>query len=426
MTEHFNKINTVTGELTFDGDKSISHRALIFSAMADGVSEIRNRNRGLDVESTINTLRALGIEIGEKDDLTIVRGNGKGQFRKPAQELDAGNSGTTARLLSGLLSVQNFESTITGDRSLSRRPMRRVIEPLRLMGANIKSSDGFLPLHFYPADELSAIRFDLTVPSAQVKTAIILAALHLDEDTTIKETVRSRNHTEKMLGLPVMELPEGNIILVNSTFYPQPKEYNVPGDISSASFFIILTLLTQDSQLLLKGVLLNPQRIAFISHLIRMGADIKIHERSSGSEEPVGDIEIRSSKLQNVDFIENEIPSLIDELPVLTVAGLFAAGRFTLRNAAELRVKESDRIESMVINIRKLGIEVDVAPDGYTFIGGNRPKGGVLFDTFGDHRIAMSMIILSFLLNDGAKINNLSSVKISNPEFFNQLKKITA
>ncbi|NUN09340.1 MAG: 3-phosphoshikimate 1-carboxyvinyltransferase [Ignavibacteriaceae bacterium] len=425
MTEKFNKVLQVSGELTFDGDKSVSHRALIFSAMAEGDSIIRNINRGLDVNSTMNCLRELGVRIEDKNDFLIVHGKGLKGFERPERMLDAGNSGTTARLLSGLLSVQNFKSEITGDESLCRRPMKRVCDPLREMGANIKSNDGFLPLTFFPSNELSAIRYQLTIPSAQVKTAIILAALHLDEDTTIKETAGSRNHTENMLGLPVNPSPDGNIILINSSFYPSPREYDIPGDISSASFFIVLCLLVPDSHLVLKSVLLNSQRLAFIKHLQNMGADITMLKDDGTSGELTGSIEVKYSQLRNVPFVNEMIPSLIDELPILTIAGLFAEGDFCLTNANELRVKESDRIESMVANIRLMGINVDVYEDGYKFPGNNTPTGGLLFDSYGDHRIAMSLIILALLLKDGAKINNLSAVKISNPNFFDQLKKIT-
>jgi len=425
MTEQFHPINSVSGELRFDGDKSISHRALIFSAMAEGESVIKNINRGKDVHSTLECMRLLGAEITTEGDIVRVKGKGYLGFTRPREELYAGNSGTTARLLSGLLSAQKFESVITGDDSLSRRPMKRVYEPLRQMGARIKSENGYLPLKFFPSDELSSLRYEMSIPSAQVKTALVLSGLHIEEDTTIKEPAGNRDHTEKMLGLPVKNLDSGNIILVNRSFYPQAREYFIPGDISSASFFIVLGLLAKGSDLVIKNVLLNPQRITFISHLQKMGARIEILTRDVSAGEPYGDLHIGTSELENIRIADKDVPMLIDEIPVLSIAGLFASGKFTVENAEELRVKESDRINSVVTNIRKLGIVVEENSDGFSFMPEFNYSGEPVFESYGDHRIAMSFSILSLLLKDGAKINNLSSVKISNPEFFNQLKSIS-
>ncbi len=425
MIEKFEPVSEVSGELYFDGDKSISHRTLIFSAMAEGESVIRNINRGLDVRSTMDCLRQLGAEIADDGDQVLVRGVGFRGFRQPELELNAGNSGTTARLLSGLLSVQNFPSTLIGDESLSKRPMKRVCEPLRLMGAQIKTTNGFLPVSFFPSEEISHIKFEMNIPSAQVKTALVLAGLHIEEDTIITEPAGSRDHTEKMLGLPVRATDNGNLILVNKSFYPVKNNYFVPGDISSASFFIVLGLLAENSNLLIKNVLLNTQRIAFISHLQKMGAKITLIQKDISAGEPYGDIRVESSTLQNIELSGNEIPMLIDEIPVLSVAALFSEGKFILKDAHELRVKESDRINSVVVNLRKLGLEVDESNDGFSFSPGFNIKTEPVFETFGDHRIAMTFVILSVLLKDGAKINNLGIVKISNPEFFNQLKSIS-
>ncbi len=421
MIKSFSKIRPFKGELSFKGDKSVSHRALIFSAMAEGESIIYNLSDSADVNSTISCLQELGVEIIKERNYHKISGAGFRGFRKPGKQLDAGNSGTTARLMTGLLSVQDFESVITGDESLSMRPMDRVIHPLSLMGAGITSGNGRLPLSIFPSGTLKNISYVMIVPSAQVKSAIILAGLHLNEVSTILETLPTRNHTEMMLGLPIEKTASGLLIKVSREHYPRPKEFHIPGDISSASFFIVLTLLIPGARLLIKDILINESRTAFIKILQEMGADISIIPKGGSGGEPCGDINVEGSNLKNVKIPGDVIAEIIDEIPALTIAGIFASGAFVLRNASELRVKETDRIRALVDNLDLAGLLVKEYPDGFS-VEGKITKEMPVFDSFGDHRIAMAFIILSCLLEKGGSIIGPECISISNPEFLEQLK----
>lgn len=424
MIQSFNKINKVSGKLSLSGDKSISHRALLISSLADGKSYIKNISNSDDVNSTINCLRELGIRVEVDNNETIVFGSGFKGYQKPFKPLNAGNSGTTARLLAGILAAQNFESTIIGDESLSSRPMKRVIEPITQMGSRIESSDVKLPLKIFPVDNLNSIKYAMPVASAQVKSAILLAGLHLSEQTSVIESIQTRNHTENLLGLFVAK--EGNDVIssVSRSNYPVAKEYFIPGDISSAMFFIILTLLTKNSELLIKDVSLNPTRTECLGLLKRMGGYIQIEEKGISNNEIYGDLLVKSSDLSNIK-IENEIiPLIIDEIPALTIAGIYADGNFELKSAAELRVKESDRIKAICANLLKLGLDVDEYDDGFT-VSGKIKMSPEPFDSFGDHRIAMAFAILSSLLKEGGQVERFESAAVSNPNFLKQLKSIT-
>ena len=425
MIQSFNKIIKVSGTLSLSGDKSISHRALLISSLAEGKSYIKNLSDSDDVKSTISCLQALGIEIEFKSNELIVDGSGYKGYRKPLNSLNAGNSGTTARLLAGILSVQKFESIITGDSSLSSRPMKRVIEPLAQMGAIFDSENGKLPLKIFPSDNLRATNYNMPVASAQVKSAVLLAGLHLDEKTTVTESVQTRNHTENYLGLSVVR--EGNNILssVSRKNYPVVKEYFIPGDISSAMFFIVLTLLTNNSELIIKDISLNTTRIRCLSILKSMGGKIQIDERGVSNNEIFGDVIVKSSHLLNVKIDEEIIPLIIDEIPILTIAGIFAEGDFELRGASELRIKESDRIKAICNNLLKLGLDLEEFEDGFR-LSGSIKKQSATFDSFGDHRIAMAFSILSSLLKDGGEVEGFESVSVSNPDFLKQLNSISS
>lgn len=424
MIQSFNKISSVKGELTFCGDKSISHRALLIASLADGKSILRNLSDSDDVKSTINCLKELGIRIESKNNETIVIGRGFNGYQKPLKPLNAGNSGTTARLLSGILAAQNFESTIIGDESLSSRPMKRIIEPLTQMNAQIVSSDGRIPLTIFPADNFKSIKYEMPVVSAQVKSAVLLAGLHLDETTILIESTPTRNHTENLLGLTV-EREENKIkSFVSRKNYPNPEEYFIPGDISSAMFFIVLTLLSNNSELTIKNLLLNPTRTECLNILKRMGGKIQIEEKGESNNELFGDVIVKSSTLINVIIDKEIIPLIIDEIPILTIAGIFADGEFQLRGASELRVKESDRIKAITTNLLKLGLNVEEFDDGVKVFG-KIQKSSEPFESFGDHRIAMTFAILSSILKEGGKVGRFESVSVSNPGFLKQMRQVS-
>jgi len=340
--------------------------------------------------------------------------------------LNAGNSGTTARLLAGILSVQKFESILIGDESLSSRPMRRVFEPLTQMGSKIKSSnDGKLPLNIYPSEKLHAIRYHLPVASAQVKSAILFAGLHLEDETIVIESMQTRNHTENLLELRVVKEDEKIISTVSKNNYPEANEYFIPGDISSAMFFIVLTLLTKNSELFIRDISLNPTRTECLNLLIRMGGNIQIEEKRISNNEVYGDLLVKSSDLSNIK-IENEIiPLIIDEIPVLTIAGIFAEGLFELRGASELRVKESDRIKAICSNLLKVGLDVEEFDDGFR-VSGSIKKQSEPFNSFCDHRIAMAFAILSSLFDKDSSVEGFECASISNPYFLKQLQAISS
>jgi 3-phosphoshikimate 1-carboxyvinyltransferase len=424
MIQSFKKIKKISGTLSLPGDKSISHRALLFAALAEGESTIENLPESEDVQSTINCLKQLGVEILKKDNKTIVKGKGYKGLKKPDKPLNAGNSGTTARLLSGILITQDFESVITGDESLSNRPMKRIVEPLQLMGGNIEGSENeTLPLIIHPAIKLIAIDYVLPVASAQVKSAIILAALHIDETTRITEQNQTRNHTEQMLSLGIEKNQVNKVISVSKRNYTVPQKYILPGDISSAAYFMVLSLYAEGSNFSLKNISLNPTRTAFLQILNQMGATISISEQGVFNGEQYGVISVRNCRLKNVQIPKDIIPNIIDEIPVLAIVGVLAEGTFEIRNARELRIKESDRIKSICYNLNLLGLDVKEFDDGFKFSGViNKRK--PLFKSFGDHRIAMAFGILSCLLEDGGKVGGFEAVSVSNPGFVNQLKQI--
>jgi len=424
MIQEFNSIEKVRGQLNLPGDKSISHRAVIFSAMAKGVSEISNLSDGEDVKSTISCLEAMGAEIERVGRSAKVSGKGFKNFTESSSPLNAGNSGTTARLLSGLLAAQNFDSIIIGDDSLSKRPMERVVDPLKLMGANIETTEAkTLPAKIFHVKKLDSINYCLPVASAQVKSAVLLAALHCDGITSVTDQYQTRDHTERMLNLSTSIRGKEKIIHASRVNYPHPSSYSIPSDISTASFFIVLALLTKNSELKLIDVSLNETRIGILKVLKEMGGDIEILNEKESNGEIFGDILVKSSRLKNIQIQDSIIPSIIDEIPILSVAGLFAEGLFQIQNANELRKKESDRIKSICHNYVLLGLNVAETPDGFA-ISGEIKNRAQTFDSFDDHRIAMAFSILSMLLKDGGKIDKFECVSISNPNFISQLKRI--
>ncbi|MEI7812700.1 MAG: 3-phosphoshikimate 1-carboxyvinyltransferase [Ignavibacteria bacterium] len=425
MQRQIKKIKSVNGELMLPGDKSISHRSVIFSSMANGLSIIENLSGAEDVASTINCLKQSGCLFKQKNNLLYITGRGFKGLTKPSAPLDAGNSGTTTRLLFGLLSVQNFESTITGDNSLSKRPMKRVMEPLNLMGVAFKEPDKFtLPVTILPSENMHAIRHKLQVASAQVKSAILIAGLHFNALTVVSEFTPTRNHTENLLNLKVEKSENYTNIYVSKADYPKPGQYLIPSDISTAAFFMALALIANNARLLIKNVGLNPSRTGIINIFKQMGGRIEILNQSVRMGELYGDISICESTLNNIKISEEIIPNIIDEIPILAIAGLFATGNFRIEGAKELRFKESDRIMAMCYNFRLLGLDVDEFEDGFE-VSGKIKNSSIVFESFHDHRIAMAFSILSALSDTGGIINNFECIGISNPGFLSQLESIS-
>ena len=423
-THTFNRVSRIKGELKLPGDKSISHRAVMLSCLAKGTSEIKNLSMGEDVKSSVNCFRQLGISIEKKGDVFLIQGRGYKGLRKSSDPLNAGNSGTLARLITGILAAQEFEAAIIGDRSLSSRPMKRIIVPLTSMGAKITATpDSTLPLNIFPPEGLNPISYELPVASAHVKSAVLLAGLHIADVTTVVENRPSRNHTEKMLNLKT-EVKDGKYYsYVSKENYPEPQEFFVPGDISTAVYFIILTLLSKDSELLIKDVSLNTSRTGILDILIKMGGDIQMLNPKENSGEIYGDVLVKNSELKNINLENYPVVNFIDEIPVLAVAGIFAEGAFEIRTAKELRFKESDRIKAVCENLRLIGLDIEQFEDGFS-ISGSITKSNPVFSSYDDHRIAMAFGILSSVLKAGGKVNNFDCVKISNPGFLNQLNQV--
>lgn len=386
--------------ITVPGDKSISHRALMLASIADGDTRIKGLLMGEDNMATLNAFRRMGIIIDELNGEVIVHGKGLRGLMEPDDVIDAGNSGTTIRLMSGLLAGQNFFSVITGDRYLRVRPMKRVIEPLSKMGAKIYGRDDgtTAPLAIVGSQLRQQAPYNSPIASAQVKSAILLAGLYADGVTTVIEPTISRDHTERMLSYfgVKLERKETSVSIKGGQTLRGEKTIEVPGDISSAAFFMVAALITEDSDLLIKNVGINHTRTGIVDILMQMGGNISILNIREVSGEPVGDIHVKSSSLKGIEIKGDIIPRAIDELPVVAVAAAFAEGTTKIRDAKELRVKESDRIGGMAVNLRKLGIKVnDSYEDGMDIVGGV-PKITLEepgFDSFGDHRVAMSMVV---------------------------------
>ncbi len=409
------KMTAVGGEITVPGDKSISHRAIMLGAIADGTTHITGFLKGADCLATIDCFRRMGIEIDVTDDLITVHGKGLHGLKKPDDMLYTGNSGTTTRLLCGLLSAQDFDTDITGDSSICRRPMGRVTKPLALMGAKIENE--YCPLHIY-GTQLNGIDYKMTVASAQVKTALILAALYAQGTTVIHETEKSRDHTELMLGAMGADIKVNGLdITVNKTNKLTAQDITVPGDISSAAFFLVLGSIMPDSEIVIRNVGMNPTRTGIIDVLTQMGADLEIFNERTATGEPTADIRVRSSRLHGVKIGGDIIPRLIDELPVIATAALFAEGTTVISDAQELKVKETDRIKAVTDEFKKTGADITPTDDGMIIVGG-KPLHGADFETYGDHRMAMSLAILAQRAEGVSTICEDDCVAVSYPEFF--------
>ncbi len=410
------------GAFTVPGDKSISHRALLFSSLAKGKSRIRGISTGGDVKSTMSCLKQLGVRIEESGGTIDVYGEGKTALMKPDSVLDAGNSGTTTRLLTGILAGQKFESTITGDETLRRRPMQRIVGPLSEMGAKIVGSDNMTaPLRIFPADRLRGIRYELPLPSAQVKSSVLLAGMFAEGETTVIEPVESRDHTERMLKLRKVKGPGGLETTISGDFEIAPAEYDVPGDISSAAFYLAAGAILPNSTVTARGITLNPTRTGFLDVLVMMGAKVKIENIREAAGEPLGDVTVSHSELTGIEIAGGMIPRLIDELPIIGVMAAFAKGETVIRDAHDLRRKESDRIVAVVDNMDAMGAEVEELDDGF-LVNGTGHLSGAEIDTYKDHRIAMAFAVAGLAANGVTTIRNAEWAQISFPEFYDILE----
>ncbi len=405
------------GSIAIPGDKSVSHRAVMLAAIADGVSRIEGFLEGADTRATATIFQQLGVRIETPEEgVRVVHGVGVDGLRPTQSPLDCGNAGTAMRLLSGLLAGQAFDSTLVGDASLSKRPMRRVIEPLRRMGARIDAADGDLPpLRMHPARALRGIEYTSDVASAQVKSAILLAGLYAEGETIVREQP-TRDYTERMLsafGYPVDHAP-GSARL-GGGHRLRAINVVVPADISSAAFFIVAACIVPGSELRLRQVGLNPRRTGLLHVLREMGADIVETQCCEQGGEPVADLLVRHASLRGIDVPLEHVADMIDEFPALFIAAACADGTTRVRGAAELRVKESDRIAGMAQGLRTLGIRVDERPDGATIHGGGL-RGGII-DSHGDHRVAMAFAVAAQRAHDDVRITDIANVATSFPGF---------
>ena len=415
------KSKNLKGQVTIPGDKSISHRSIILSSLADGTSEISGFLKGEDCLATLNSFKKMGVKIEEEDEKISVHGVGLHGLKKPTENLYLGNSGTSMRLLAGLLSGQKFSTILTGDSSLSSRPMKRILEPLKEMGASITASTNTAPLSIKPSNKLNGISYELPIASAQVKSCILLAGLYADSNTQVIESYLTRDHTEKMFKKFGIEIDERykdskKIIKISPPRKLNPSTLNIPGDFSSASFFIVAGLIIPNSEITLKNVGINSSRTALIKVLTQMGANIKI-KNIKDDYEKTADIEIKTSNLKAIVLDEELIPNLIDELPILFIAASFARGKTIIRGVEELRTKESDRLEAMSNSLRVLGVESKSYSDGIDITGKSSLKSSVIIDSFGDHRIAMASSIACSMLDGENIIKNVENIQTSFPNF---------
>lgn len=415
IKEVFKCKSGLKGQVIIPADKSISHRAIMFSSIAKGTSIIKNFSKGQDPNSTLNIFRQLGTEITFQDESTV-RVNSNGIFQPPVNDLDCGNSGTTMRLISGILAGQNFNSVLIGDESLSKRPMKRIIEPLSQMGAKIVSDDYRAPLKIF-GSKLSGINYFSPIASAQVKSSIILAGLYADGVTSVTEPYLSRNHTELMLKYMGADISQNGCTVSVKKSDIVAKEIDICGDISSAAYFIVAALIVPNSDVILKNVGLNPTRCGILEVASTMGGDVSILDKREISGELVGDIRVKYSNLKACKICGDIIPRLIDELPIIAVLATQADGETVISDAGDLRNKESDRITSTVNELKKLGADIDEKPDGFIISGKKDLSGSCEVEVYNDHRLAMSLYVAGLICQNPICINDFEWANISFPEF---------
>lgn len=414
------------GEITVPGDKSISHRAIMTAALADGTTRITNFLNSADCLATIDCFKKMSVDIEEKNGEVFVRGRGINGLSAPSETLYTANSGTTTRIMSGILAGQPFSCVVDGDASIRKRPMNRIITPLSLMGADITSSPGALaPLHIN-GRPLKGIHYESPVASAQVKSSILYAGLFADGETSVTEPYLSRNHTElmfKSFGIDVKS--SGTTATVSRSPGFKATDITVPGDISSAAFFLAAGLITRGSQITVKNVGINPTRDAIIEVIERMGGSIKVENVRSNGGEKSADITVKESSLSGITIEKDMIPRLIDEIPVIAVIAACASGTTVIRDAAELKVKESNRIDLTAENLKKMGADVTPADDGMIINGGRPLKGAVIESRF-DHRIAMAFSVASLVAEGKTEIRNAECVSVSYPDFYRDLNRLSS
>lgn len=406
-------IKSLKGELKVPGDKSISHRAVMIGSIAKGETIIRNILLSEDTLRTIECFREMGIDIDVDEKENIVRIHGKGLYglKKPKKYLDCGNSGTTMRLLSGILVGQDFSSTLIGDESLSKRPMDRIIIPLTKMGGNIKGEDNkYAPLRIEPSDELKGIDYELPVASAQVKSAILLASIYSKGKTKVIEKKITRDHTERMLQYFGEDEFKG-------------KEIYIPGDISSSSFFLVAATILKDSSIIIKDVGINPTRTGIIDVIKAMGGNIRVENIRNINNEPIGDLYVSYSPLKGIELDEKIIGRLIDEIPIIAVAAAFAEGTTTIRNAEELKYKETDRIQAMAKELKKMGADIEALSDGL-IVKGKKNLNPARVNTYNDHRIAMALSVAALNIIGESEIIDTQCVNVSYPNFYHSIREI--
>jgi 3-phosphoshikimate 1-carboxyvinyltransferase len=427
-----NPARRLRGEIVVPGDKSISHRGVMFNALAKGNATVTNFLPGEDCLSTISCMRNFGIEIAVDTQARTVQVNGRGLrgLQEAPDVLNAGNSGTTTRLLAGILSGFPFLSIITGDASLRSRPMKRIIEPLRRMGAKFSArADGTLAPLVIKGGSLQGLRYELPVASAQLKSCLLLAGMYADSDTVLTGLIDSRDHTERMLRSMGANLEIWQDALVmHPTSWLQAVDVAVPGDISSAAFWLVAASAHPDADLTLRNVGVNPTRTGIIDALLEMGADITLSNEREEAGEPVADIRVRSGDLRGSGVSGAMIPRLVDEIPVLSVAALYAKGKSRVADAAELRIKETDRIATVAGEFDKLGAYVETLPDGLVIEGQSGKLNGAVVDSHGDHRLAMALAVAGLLLSPGSepiRIANHTCADVSYPGFWEDLQKVS-
>ncbi|NPA57887.1 MAG: 3-phosphoshikimate 1-carboxyvinyltransferase [Aquificae bacterium] len=430
MEKEIHRVGRIKGELRVPSDKSISHRSVIIPSLAEGVSTVKNFLKAGDTLTTVSVYRKLGVRIEEVGEVMKVYGLGVGRLKEPDDVLDMGNSGTTTRLTVGVLAgIEGLFAVLTGDESLRKRPMKRVVQPLREMGGQIDGRAGgeLLPLSVR-GKPLKGIRFFNKKASAQVKSALLLAGLVSEGETVVEEPVKSRNHTENLLASmgANITVEEGDLytVKVRRTERLNPVEIDVPADPSSASFFAGGSAIVPDSEILLRDVLVNPTRDGFFRKLKEMGAEVRYLNLREEAGEPVADLFVKySPDLKGVQVLPEEVPSMVDEIPILAVVATQAEGETVIRGASELRVKESDRIRAVVENLKKVGADVEELEDGMIIRGKTKIKGGVV-DSYKDHRIAMAFSILGLISEEGIKIKDADCAYISYPEFYEHLQSV--
>lgn len=420
------RTGALKGEVNIPGDKSVSHRSIMLGSIANGTTIVRGFLRGEDNYRTLEAFRAMGIEITDDGSEIRIAGKGLHGLTEPGDLLDCGNSGTSMRLLTGLLAGQKFFSVLTGDQYLRRRPMKRVADPLSYMGASISGREGGskAPLAI-TGRQLHGIRYESPVASAQVKSAILLAGLYAEGETSVTEPHVSRDHSERMLahfGADITVLPNGASVRGGKEL--TAREIDVPGDISSAAFFLVAGLIVPGSELLIRGVGINPTRTGILDILRSMGGDITLVDQRELSGEPVADLLVRASSLRGIEISGDVIPRAIDELPVVCIAAACAEGTTVIKDAQELRVKETDRIAAMAKNLRAAGVDARETADGMEIAGGGTIAGCTV-DSFGDHRIAMSMLVAGLVASDEITVTDTACIATSFPGFTTILERIS-